>query len=134
MSTTPSKLVLSPREAAIVYFIAVILIYLAKWNPPSTAPAIVNTALWIVGLVAIVAQYELQFVQQPTIPQAQAALFSSLALILGIISGQISALAGSFWWSGLVVAVIGGFLAAYAQIGGVIPPVPGATPSSAPTA
>jgi len=128
-TTTTSKWNITPREAAVVYFAAIVVIWLAKWNPPATSPPIVNTFIWIVGLVALVAQYELQYITQPTIPQSHAAMFSSLALILSIVAGQISAVAGQYWWSGGVLAVIGGILAGYAQAGGVIPPVP--TTSSA---
>jgi hypothetical protein len=111
---------ISPRVEALLYFIGLILVYVASWAPPVAAPSVVRTVFGLLGTVAIVVKYELSTQPKPQITSHQA-LFSTIALILSVAGGQISSIYPSVWYGGLIVAIIGAILAAYQDLGGSVP-------------
>ena len=112
---------ISPEAEAILYFVGLVLIYLAAWSRPIGAPDVVRTAFALVGMAAIVVKYELSNFPKPQITTHQV-IYSTVALILSLAGWFLSALYGGFWWAGLAVAVIGALLAAYQDLGGQVPP------------
>lgn len=135
MSTTtapPTNLgqtTISPTTESILYFLGLILVYLASWAPPIGAPDVVRTAFVSLGTLAIIIKYELS--QQPKVQiTTHQAAFSSIALILSVVGGQISANYGSVWYGGLIVAILGAILAAYEDSGGSVPTAPTLAPVS----
>lgn len=118
---------ISPEAEAILYFVGLVLIYIAAWSPPQLGtPSIVMTVFSFLGMGAIVAKYELAQLPKPQITTHQA-IYSTFALILALAGGYISANYTSVWWEGLALALIGAILAAYEDIGGSVPSTAQAT-------
>lgn len=128
MSTTTPGFTLSPRAEAVAYFIGLFLVYLATYAPTisSASPSVVRSFFAVLGVAVIIIKYELSQNVPTTIPTSLTALLTTIALILTVAGGYISANYGAYWYGGFIVALIGSFLAAYTAIGGQIP-----TPSTA---
>lgn len=124
-------LTISPRLEAVLYFVGLIAIYLASYAPPVGAPGVVRTVFLALGSIVIIIKYELSTQPKPQITSHQAA-FSSIALILSVAGGQLSANYSNVWEAGLALAVIGAILAAYEDLGGAVPSVPAATTPATP--
>ena len=116
---------------AVLYFVGLVLIYLASYAPAVNAPGGVREFFFALGSVVIVVKFELSQVPTPQIMTHQA-VYSVVALSLSVVGGQLSANYATVWYVGLVVALIGAILAAYEELGGKIPPAP--TPAPIPAA
>ena len=128
--STQQGTTISPELEAILYFTGLFLIYLASWSPPIAAPNTVRTVFGLLGTAAILIKYELSTQPKPQITSYQA-LYSVVALGLTLAGGQISANYSSYWYGGLIVALIGAVLAAYQDLGGKVPTT--GTTTSTPT-
>ena len=124
--TTQIGLTISPQAEAILYFIGLVLIYVASYSPPIAAPSTVRTVFGLLGTASIIIKYELSTQPKPQITSTQA-LYSTIALILSVVGGQISANYSSVWYGGLIVALLGAILASYEDLGGAVPTVPTTT-------
>jgi lysylphosphatidylglycerol synthetase-like protein (DUF2156 family) len=124
---------ISPQVEAVLYFIGLVFVYLASWSPTAVGtPTEVRTIFTVLGAGIIIVKYELSTLPKPQIPTTQS-VYSLVALILSVVGGQISANYSSYWYAGLIVAIIGAILAAYEDLGGSVPTVVAtATPAAAP--
>ena len=118
--STQQGTTISPELEAILYFVGLVLVYIAAWSPPIAAPDVVRTVFGLLGTGAIIIKYELATQPKPQITSHQA-LYSVIALGLVLAGGYISANYLSYWYGGLIVALIGAALAAYQDLGGKVP-------------
>lgn len=112
-------LTIPPQVEAALYFLGLIAVYLASYSPPIGAPDTVRTAFGLLGTAAIIIKYELATQPKPQITTHQA-LYSTLALILSVAGGQLSASYAAYWYGGLIMAVVGAVVASYEDLGGKI--------------
>jgi hypothetical protein len=112
---------ISPQAEAVLYFIGLIFVYVSSYSPSIAAPDVVRSIFGVIGVGVILVKYELAQVPKPQITSHQA-LYSFIALALSVAGGQISANYSTYWYAGLVVAIIGAILAAYQDLGGQVPP------------
>jgi hypothetical protein len=124
---------LTAAQEAILYFVGLVLLYLASYAPPIAAPDVVRAVFTALGAFAVVIKFELASLPKPQITTHQA-VWSVVAVSLSVIGGQVSANYAAYWYGGLILAIIGAVLAAYQDLKGKgkTPPVAGASTSPAP--
>jgi hypothetical protein len=111
-----SRFALTNAEQGYIYFLAFVLFNLAAVALPSNAPKYVGIAFFAIGIFAMIVQAELPSLTPPTVSVKQRVLYLSIATALTSVNSYIAYSEPSYWYVGLIIGVIGAFIAAIRQI------------------